>query len=153
MLPVTTARILAEKALQETCGQQCVDWAIGMLERGHDRPSLLQLAGMLPPHNHFEIAALRDRAMEELRIVEVLPSEAIRAYADEVLRFALAGNLDLIKAIEIVSDLCIADGYPRDLMDLNRFILPEMISRMVICNGIGTARLATTSTRSFVSAQ
>jgi hypothetical protein len=117
MPSVTTVRILADKALQESCGQQCVDWAIGLLELGHDSPSLLQLAGMLPPYNHFEIAALRDRTMEELTIEDVAKSEAIRGYVVEVLRSALDGDLHLIEALKIVTVLCIADGYRTDLME------------------------------------
>jgi hypothetical protein len=117
MLPVTTARILTDKALQETCGRQCVDWAIGLLERGQDSPHLRQLAGMLPPYNHFEIAALRDRTIEELKIAEVAPAEVIREYAAEVIRCALDGDLDVIIALKIVADLCVADKYPPDLMD------------------------------------
>jgi len=116
MLPVTTARILAEKALQETCGRQCVDWAIGMLELGHDSPNLLQLAGMLPPYNHFELAALRDRALQELKIQEAPPSDAIREYAVEVLRCALNGDLEVIEALDILVYLCRADGFRKDLM-------------------------------------
>ena len=49
-------RFLAEKSLQVTCGQQCVDWAIGMLATRENRHFLLRLAGMLPPFNHFELA-------------------------------------------------------------------------------------------------
>ena len=116
MLPVTTARILAEKALQETCGRQCVDWAIGMLELGRDSPNLLQLAGMLPPYNHFELAALRDRALQELKIQEAPPSDAIREYAVEVLRCALNGDLEVIEALDILVYLCRADGFRKDLM-------------------------------------
>jgi hypothetical protein len=94
-----------------------VDWAIGLLERGQDSPHLRQLAGMLPPYNHFEIAALRDRTMEELKIEDVAQSEAIREYVVEVLRDALNGDLHLIEALKTVTDLCIADGYRQDLMD------------------------------------
>ena len=117
---MTTARILAEKAFQETCGQQCVDWAIGLLESGHDSPHLRQLAGMLPTYNHFEMAALRDRTIEELKFAEVTPTVAIREYAAEVLRYALHGDLDVIEALKVVADLCVANDYAPDLMDFYR---------------------------------
>src|SRR5262245_9133475 len=90
MTKISTAHILADKALQESCGQNCVDWAITMLEQGHDGHNLMMLAGMLPPYNHFEIAALRDRALHELRIGDLDPSVAIRTFAVERLRLALA---------------------------------------------------------------
>jgi hypothetical protein len=32
--PISTNRILTLKALERSCGQECVDWAIGEIERG-----------------------------------------------------------------------------------------------------------------------
>lgn len=44
----TTARILAELALQVPCGQTCVDWAVGMLTAGHEGENLGMLAAASP---------------------------------------------------------------------------------------------------------
>jgi hypothetical protein len=114
---VTTTRIVAEKSLQATCGQQCVDWAIFMIEQGCDNQYVLRLASMLPPHNHFEIADLTDRALNDLGIAPVSPSDASIAYAVELFRCALDGEVDMLTALTEVKELCIANDYLRDLMD------------------------------------
>jgi hypothetical protein len=116
-MKVTTAHILADKALDEPCGQTCVDWAITMLEQGHDGHYLTRLAGMLPPYNHFELADLRDRALREQGIPDVDDSAAVRAFAAERLRLALAGEIELMTAVEAVADLCIARDYAKELFD------------------------------------
>jgi hypothetical protein len=58
---VSTTRLLALKALNRSCGEECVTWAIGQIERGKTERHVLMLAGMCPPFHHFEMAALRDR--------------------------------------------------------------------------------------------
>jgi hypothetical protein len=117
MAKITTAQLLAEKALQKPCGQHCVDWAIGMLEEGRDGHNLTMLAGMLPPYNHFEIAALRDRALRELGIADIDREHAERTYASECLRLGLAGESNLLEAVSEIKDLCIANNYQKDIFD------------------------------------
>src|SRR5215475_1163705 len=103
---ISTARILADKVQQNTCGQQCVDWALGMLEAGHDGQYLQRLAAMSPPYNHFELAALRDHALAEQDIAEIQHDEAIVQYAKELLRNALAKGEGLANAVAEVARLC-----------------------------------------------
>ncbi len=117
MASVSTNRILAERALQETCGQQCVDWAVGMLEQGADSHFVLRLAGMVPPHNHFEIAELTDKALDELGIDDMPQDQAVTKYSVELLRSALRGDTDILTVIAQVKELCIATDYQRDIMD------------------------------------
>ncbi len=117
MAGVTTERILADKVLQKTCGQECVDWAIRMLEEGYDGECLSRLWGMVPPFNHFEIASLRDHALAELGIHEIAPSVALSRYATEILSTGLSGEIELVDAISIVKDLCLANDYQDDLFD------------------------------------
>jgi hypothetical protein len=117
MARVTTKQVLAEKALNETCGNQCVEWAIGMLESGHDANYLLRLAGMLPPYNHFEIADLRDRALNELGAHDISTFDAVTAYAVELLDSALRGDVDILHALARVNDLCIANDYQHNIME------------------------------------
>ncbi len=117
MAKITTAHILAGKALQESCGQNCVDWAISMLEEGRDGHNLTMLAGMLPPYNHFEMAALRDRTLCELGIADLDAELAVRTFAVERLRLALEGDFNLMEAVREIKDLCIANNYQKDVYD------------------------------------
>ena len=54
---VSTTQILAKRALRRLCGEDCVEWAVGMLERGYDSRTLRIPAGTTPPFNHFELAS------------------------------------------------------------------------------------------------
>ena len=118
MLTITTARILADKALQNTCGKECVDWAVSILEQGHNGQCLSILAGISPPFNHFELADYRDRALRELGIADVGdPNAAVSTLAAEHLRYALVGGEDLISTLRTIKGLCIANYYQKDIYD------------------------------------
>ena len=113
----STARLVAEKALERTCGENCVEWAVAQLCAGKEGHHLAMLAGMVPPHNHFEIAALRDAAFRELGIESLSKRDAIRTFAEELLRDALADDALLRAAVREVAALVIADNFRHDLFD------------------------------------
>lgn len=117
MAIITTARILADKALQQTCGQECVDWALAMLEQGRGGHYTAMLAGLTPPFNHFEVVAYRDHSLRELGIADIADAAAVSTYAAEHLRLALAGEADLISTLGVIKDLCIARDYQKDIQD------------------------------------
>jgi len=62
----TNTRILAEKAMDKPCSQQCVDWALSLIDQDHAEPSVCALAYKVPPFDHLEIAALRDQVLSDL---------------------------------------------------------------------------------------
>lgn len=114
----TTTEILMRRMLEWTCGQQCVDWAVGMLERGYASRSLLLLAGLASPLNHFEVRALRDRALEEIRPPELAIDDPINAYVADTLAESLWEIGALRGALVRVAQLAIELGYPDDLQPL-----------------------------------
>jgi hypothetical protein len=116
-LPISTNRLLALKALEESCGQECVDWAIRQLEAGVTTRHVMMLAGMAPPFDSFEIASLRDRALEELGLTTTSRSEALTLYAAEIAADALHARIDLYVALKELSRLCIEQDYVSELYD------------------------------------
>ncbi len=108
---VTTAQILAERAMQQTCDKQCVDWAIRLLESGHETLAACRLAAKLRPHNHFELASLRDQILNELGHAHTSNDDAITAYAVEILTDAVNGRADLDEVLGKTKDLCIGNDY------------------------------------------
>jgi hypothetical protein len=58
---------------------------------------------MLPPYNHFEIAALRDKTLGELGIPDIDESEVAVLYSMELLKSALSGQEGIISAVALVS--------------------------------------------------
>ena len=117
MTQVTTARILARRATLAECGQECVDWAISILEQGHDGHYLRLLIGMSPPFNHFEVAGYRDGLLTELGLANISTDDGVSRYSAEVLQETLTGKRCLIEALHEVSDLCISTQYQHDIFD------------------------------------
>lgn len=120
MIYVSTTKVQLDKALQNTCGGDCVDWAIGMLVQGRDTPNLTRLAAQLPPFNHFELCSLRDQVLEELCISNQSLSELALNYSCECIRSALNDDIELIEAVATVADIYISCDY---FKPLSRFYL------------------------------
>jgi hypothetical protein len=89
-----------------------------MLEAGYDGRSLVLLAGMAPPYNHFELAELRDRALKEVGAVGLSDEAALRRYAAEELQRALSGEADMVETLRALKDLCVGNDYRHELYDL-----------------------------------
>lgn len=112
---VTTIEILMRRMLQRGCGRECVEWAIGMVEQGYESRPLFILAGLDSPLNHFEIAQLRDRVLEELRPPELLIDDPVNAYVAETLFDALYDRDALRGVFASVAQLATELGLPSDL--------------------------------------
>jgi hypothetical protein len=73
---------------------------------------------MLPPHNHFELASLRDQILAELNVFEMSDSDAMVAYTIELLGRAESGALELDSAIAKVKELYVGNSYePKEIYD------------------------------------
>ena len=116
----TTARILAERALEMACGQLCVDWAVGLLVEGHSGHYVQMLASLDPPLNPFEVADLRDRTLREMGASALVGPQAILTYARELLIGLLQGQGEIVDVLATLKDLCIRHDYDRDLFDFYR---------------------------------
>lgn len=64
--PPTTREILAYRRLGRTVDQRWIDWAIELLVRGHDTPTLRVMASERPPFHAFELWAITDKVVSEL---------------------------------------------------------------------------------------
>jgi hypothetical protein len=78
--------------MQQTCDKQCVDWAIRLLESGHETLAACRLAAKLG-HAHTS------------------NDDAITAYAVEILTDAVNGRADLDEVLGKTKDLCIGNDY------------------------------------------
>jgi hypothetical protein len=112
---LTTDEILLRRALGDTCGQECVDWAMSILERGGGGTDMAILATLSPPLNHFEVASIRDRALAEIGAPHLSLPEVADRVAARLLREALDGKRELLESLEQVKDLVIATDYPKHL--------------------------------------
>lgn len=111
----TTTEILARRMLERECGQECVDWAIGMLERGYDSTALRVLAGLTPPFSHYEVCSLRDRALGETRAAELAIEDPINAWVAEIAYESTHDTGGLRVIFGRVAHLAMELGHPADL--------------------------------------
>jgi len=112
MKVISTAAIRTARALGRVDGEQCASWATSMLERGVDTPHLRKLAGVLPPFNPFELAAIRDRALEEIGC-DSDDEPSVSEFSAELLRDGLDGSLELTDAVRQVGELCFTQDQHR----------------------------------------
>ena len=116
----STREILAWRVLNRPIDQSWIDWAVSMLQAGHDTTHLAILAGMTPPFNQFEMVALVDKVLRELGRDWADRESVVKDYAVELLEKMLRHEVNSADAMCTLSDLCIELQYPPFLMDFYR---------------------------------
>jgi hypothetical protein len=111
----STPEILAWRALNRSVDESWVDWAVSMLQAGHDTLHLAILAGMTEPFNQFEMIAIVDKALAELGYDWSDTEIVLRHYVADVLQRMLAGQITSRDALRGLMELCVELGYPADL--------------------------------------
>ena len=81
MISDLTYKVVANTVDPSFNSDECVDWAIEMLELGHETESLLILAGLSKPTNHFEMTDYLRRALKELGLEEKTGDEGIFSHS------------------------------------------------------------------------
>ncbi len=65
---LTTYKILKEKACNADIDESWAEWAIEMMQEGHEIDSLYQLAGISKPYNQFELQELTSKVLNDLKL-------------------------------------------------------------------------------------
>jgi len=113
----STKEILAWRVLNRSIDESWVDWAVSMLQAGHDTLHLAILAGQTEPFNQFEMVAIVDKVLAELGCEWSNKEAVIRDYVAELLHQMLAHQIASREALRILADMCIELDYPSDLLD------------------------------------
>ncbi len=93
-------------------------WAISLLEKGIDTPSLSVLAGEKPPYNQFELGELVDRVLAELGVSKYSRvGDAAVAYASVRTRHLLSGCDTPDAVLSELGALCSEMNYPDEIHD------------------------------------
>lgn len=87
---LSTFKIIKNKVLNSDIDESWVDWAIEMIEAGHESINLYELAGITRPYNQFELRYLTDKVLTDLKINYKDKEAAIRNYAC----FIISKNID-----------------------------------------------------------
>jgi hypothetical protein len=102
---MTTSEVLLYRALDLPVDKNWVDWALTMLEAGHDTPHLRILAGELPPFNQFELLPIVDRTLEELGLDWSNRKIALENFTAELLERMLRKEIASSDALAILNDM------------------------------------------------
>jgi hypothetical protein len=116
MIPPRTHEIQSGYALQLVTMKEVIDWAIDAVVGGFDSPSLRILAG-LTDSDQAEVGRYFSLVFRELQIPPLREELYVRFYTTLVLRELLSAKLGKKEALKRLSDLCIARGYEKELMD------------------------------------
>jgi len=102
MLPMHTSdltnKMLAYQYLKEFNIDHAIDWALEMLSRGYETPSLVILAGISKPTNFFEAEKYLLASLNELGIV--LPEKQ-----DAIVRYCRTFIEKIAKSIHVKTNL------------------------------------------------
>ena len=112
---MTTPAFFFARATNRLLASEYAEWAISMLERDLDSPSLRILAG-LDGSSLFEADDYFCRVLRELHIPEPDFETSIRAYACELATRLVAGTLDPENGVRQLYRLCLAADYAKDFM-------------------------------------
>ena len=94
-----------------------VDWAVSMLEQGHDSQHLRILAGEIEPHNRHEIIRFTKAAFNELGFELVTGPEILVEYTGEVVADYIRGDISTGLLLDKLCSICIEAGYESQLYD------------------------------------
>jgi hypothetical protein len=116
MISDLTYKVVAYSDLTTVNGDDCVDWAIEMLQLGHDTPSLLILAGLTKPTNQFEVRDYLKRALTELELDEKTGDDATLSYSSYYIT-RIAKGKDVKRNLGMVYEFCQARDYEKIIYD------------------------------------
>ena len=74
-------KIAAYKNIDSFHTDDCVDWAIQLLEKNIETPNILILAGLSKPTDQLETVTYLEGALEELEITPLDKGKAIQSYS------------------------------------------------------------------------
>jgi hypothetical protein len=116
MKPIdSTCEILAFKALNRDIDQKWTEWALKMVMAGFENENLLILAGESEPFNQFQLQSLTTKVLDDLNLDWSDKDKSIRKYACYLVGKSLSSEIDPIKVLEILKDICIELDYEKYL--------------------------------------
>jgi len=118
-MQLTTKEILAFRSLNRPIDKNWIDWAVTMLEKGHDTKHLCILAGESTPYEYkqFELIELVDITFEELGLTYSDKDLVIKEYVAEFLQYMLNGVRTSQEVLRELRDLYIELDYIDYLSD------------------------------------
>lgn len=116
MISDLTYKIVAYPHLESVNGDDCVDWAIEMLQAGYETPSTLILAGLSKPTNQFEVKDYLKSALRELKLDEKTGDDATISYSSYYI-IKIARGEEIKRNLGMVYEFCTSRHYEKIIFD------------------------------------
>ena len=116
MVSDLTYKVVTYSDLTTVNGDDCVDWAIEMLQFGHETSSLLILAGLTKPTNQFGVRDYLKRTLSELKLDEKTGDDATLSYSSYYITKISRGE-EVKRNLGIVYEFCLARNYEKIIYD------------------------------------
>jgi hypothetical protein len=116
MISDLTYKVVTYSDLTNINGDDCVDWAIEMLQLGHETPSLLILAGLTKPTNQFEVRGYLKRTLSELTLDEKTGDDATLSYSSYYL-IKISKGQEVKRNLGMVYEFCLERNYDKIIYD------------------------------------
>lgn len=108
--------MVAYPGLENINGDECIQWAIEMLQFGYETPSLLIVAGLPKSPSQWELHSYLKAALSELGLQEKVGEAAILSYsAYYITKIAVAQ--DVQRNLEMLYRFCLQCGYDKLIFD------------------------------------
>jgi hypothetical protein len=111
-----TYKVAAFSEIEAVRSDDFVDWAIDMLQLGHDSQSLILLAGLSKPTNFFESRDLLIASFSELNLQLKTNEDGIISFSKGYVE-SIANKSEIRKNLNILKDLCIGNDYENSIFD------------------------------------
>lgn len=116
MISELTYKIVTLEDIIQFDPNECIDWAIEMIELGHDSPNLLMLASLQKPSNYFEVREHVKNALEELGLQIKHGEDAVKSYSYYFIK-QIAKNDNVRQNLTELYKLCQARDYEESVYD------------------------------------
>jgi hypothetical protein len=111
-----TYKVVAYQSVPGYNMDECVDWAVEMIELGHNTEHLLMLAGLTKPVNYFETKTYLEAAIGELGLKLKAEDDGIISYSSYYIT-QIANGVNIRENLKTVSNYVINADYHTSVYD------------------------------------
>lgn len=115
-LPDLTYKIVAFAEIPDFNSDECIDWALEMLNAGFETPNLLILAGLTKPTNYFEALKYLKETLEDLNIPVKYGEEGIISYSSYFVK-KVAYSKNISENLKQLYIYCTSKDYNKIIYD------------------------------------
>lgn len=115
--PLSTYKILKEKAFNSDIDESWIEWAIEMMQANFEVESLYELAGMSKPFNQFELHELAERVLKDLNLDYSDNEKVIKNYVHYLISMSVDKPYRYLETLRELKNICTDLDLDSDYMD------------------------------------